>query len=370
MKEADKSLGIYIHIPFCESKCNYCDFYSFKADDNDKDKYTNTLTDIIDYWADKLNDKEVDTIYFGGGTPSVLGSNRLIKILEYALNSFRIASEREITLEANPSSAIDIDFIKLKSAGFNRVSLGMQSSIDTELALLGRRHKKEDVIKTINTIKESGIDNISLDVMLGIPEQTKESLKETLDFCISQEVEHISTYLLSVEPNTPFGRESHKYNFADEDTQAELYTFTSKYLKEHGFSHYEISNFCKNNKFSRHNMRYWQLKDYLGLGPSAHSLISGKRFYYPKSIADFEKNMIIEDGAGGTKEEYIMLMLRTKQGINLEDFEKIFGSFPNNNILSKAKLFEKYGYIEISDNNIKLTEKGFLMSNTIIAELI
>lgn len=370
LADYNSTLGLYIHIPFCENKCNYCDFYSFKANDKAKDDYVNILNDNIYFWSSELKDKTVDTIYFGGGTPSVLGTQRLVQTLNTLLKSFKIAPYCEITLEANPTSADKINFSELKSAGFNRVSLGMQSSVDEELLLLGRLHKREDVISSINEIRKSGIENISLDVMLGIPEQTPESLIKTLDFCISLDVPHISTYLLSIEPDTVFGKESYKYNFADEDMQAEFYKITSEHLKRHGYSHYEISNFCKNDQYSRHNMRYWQLKDYLGLGPSAHSLINGKRFYYPKSIEDFKNNNIIDDGVGGTEEEYIMLMLRTRQGININEYKSIFGKSPNARFFNKLKLYEINGYIETDDSSIRLTEKGFLLSNTVIADLI
>ena len=365
-----KSLGLYIHVPFCDGKCNYCDFYSFKAAENEINNYTNVLIEQIRSWGLKLNNSLVDTIYFGGGTPSLLGTERLSIIMDAIRKCFKIAQECEITLEANPTSATNLNFSELKLKGFNRVSLGMQSAIDNELKLLGRRHIREDVINSIENIKASGIDNISLDVMLGIPEQTEKSLIETLDFCISMDIEHISTYMLTIEPDTVFGKFSHKYNFADDDTQAKLYTLTSEHLKNHGFEHYEISNFCKNRKISNHNMRYWELKEYLGLGPSAHSLIDGKRFYYPKSIEDFKDNRIIEDGTGKTPEEYIMLMLRTNKGVNASEYENLFNLKLTNNFYRKAQIYEKLGYIKIDDNSIRLTEKGFLLSNAIIAELI
>ncbi len=364
------SLGLYIHIPFCDGKCNYCDFYSFKATNEELDNYTNILIEQIKTWGLKLNNKIVDTIYFGGGTPSLLGTERLVNIIKSIRKSFKIAANCEITLEANPSSATDLSFSTLKKNGFNRVSLGMQSSIDNELKLLGRRHIKEDVINSVNNIKNSGIRNISLDVMLGIPEQTESSLLETLDFCISLDVPHISTYMLTIEPETIFGKSTDKYKFADDDTQARLYLLTADYLKNHGFEHYEISNFCKNGKISNHNMRYWQLKDYLGLGPSAHSLLDGKRFYYPKSIDDFKNNRIIYDGTGKTSEEYIMLMLRTGTGIDITEYETMFNVKLSNDFYIKANAYEKLGYIIIDDNSIRLTEKGFLLSNAIIADLI
>ena len=364
-----QSLGVYLHIPFCDGKCNYCDFYSFKPKDNELDSYTDIMIKQVKAWSQKINNRVVDSVYFGGGTPSLLGTERLIRILSTILNSFKIAADCEITLEANPSSGSNLNFIELKNSGFNRVSLGMQSVIDKELKLLGRRHSKEDVINTIKKIKDSGIDNISLDVMLGIPEQTIDSLTKTLDFCISQNIKHISTYMLSIEPDTVFGRNRERYTFADDDLQAELYLKTTEHLKDNGFEHYEISNFCISNHRSRHNMRYWQLKEYLGLGPSAHSLINNKRFYYPESIDAFEINQIIADGEGRTAEEYIMLMLRTCDGINVSEYNDMFGEIPLKTF-TKAKFYKNLGYIEISDNSIKLTEKGFLLSNTIIADLI
>lgn len=370
MSVFDNSLGLYIHIPFCDGKCHYCDFFSFKADESELDSYTEILINRIKEWSCKITDKTVDTVYFGGGTPSVLGTGRLMLILKNIFNSFKIAPSCEITIEANPSSAQAIDFSELKFAGVNRVSLGMQSAIPSELKLLGRRHSKEDVINTVGSIKSSGIDNISLDVMLGIPEQTADSLIETLNFCIALDVVHISTYLLTVEPDTVFGKNSGKYTFADDDLQAELYTLTSEYLKSKGFDHYEISNFCKNGLYSRHNIRYWQLKDYLGLGPSAHSLIGKNRFYYPRSIEAFKNNEIVDDGVGKTEEEYIMLMLRTKQGVNINEFENLFGTKPDKHFFNKVKLYESHGYIENDGNSVRLTEKGFLLSNTVIADLI
>ena len=364
------SLGLYIHIPFCDGKCNYCDFYSFKATNGELDNYTDILTKQIKAWGLKLNNRILDTIYFGGGTPSLRGTKRLVTIIKTVRKHFKITSDCEITLEANPSSATDLSFSELKNNGFNRVSLGMQSSIDTELKLLGRRHIKKHVINSVNNIKNSGINNISLDVMLGIPEQTESSLLETLDFCISLDIPHISTYMLTIESETIFGKSTDKYKFADDDMQAKLYLLTADYLKKNGFEHYEISNFCKNGKISNHNMRYWQLKDYLGLGPSAHSLLDGKRFYYPKSIEDFKNNRIIYDGTGKTSEEYIMLMLRTGTGIDIIEYETMFNVKLSNDFYRKANAYKKLGYIIIDDNSIRLTEKGFLLSNAIIADLI
>ena len=365
-----KSLGIYVHIPFCDGKCNYCDFYSFKAKADEYDVYTYQITKKIQKFSELYTYKVVDTIYFGGGTPSVIGSDRIVKIIESIFKAFKIAVGCEITVEANPSSADNFDFSQLKLAGVNRVSLGMQSAVDEELKLLGRRHNRIDVINTVNRVIKSGIDNYSLDVMMGIPLQTKESLITTLEFCKNIEAPHISTYLLSVEPDTVFGRNFDKYKFADDDLQADLYSLCSDHLKSREYEHYEVSNFCKDNKFSRHNMRYWELKDYLGLGPSAHSLMDGKRFYYPRNILDFYDNKIIDDGVGNTTDEYIMLSLRTSKGIDIAELKLRLGGNLSEDFMRKIRVFSQQGYVEADDKSIKLTEKGFLMSNAIIAELI
>ena len=366
----DNSLGIYIHIPYCDGKCNYCDFYSFKSHETDFDNYTNYLVNKIWSVSDLYKDKIVDTIYFGGGTPSVIGSERIIKILESVFKSFRIASGCEISVEANPASADNFDFSQLKFNGVNRISLGMQSANDEELKLLGRRHAKTDVVNTVERIIGSGIDNFSLDAMMGIPLQTESSLIETLDFCNSLNAPHISTYLLTVEPNTVFGKNYNMYEFADDDKQADLYSLCCEQLLSMGYEHYEVSNFCKDDKFSRHNMRYWQLKDYLGLGPSAHSLINGKRFYYPRNINDFYNDIIIEDGIGNTLDEYIMLSLRTSEGIDLNELKRRNNNNISSKFRNKIELFADKGYVKYDDNRIRLTEKGFLLSNAIIAELI
>lgn len=370
MNNTKDTLGIYIHIPFCDGKCNYCDFYSFKSTEPEIDRYCDILVAQIKAWALKLKDRLVDTVYFGGGTPSLMGTERLVVLLNAINNAFQIASDCEITLEVNPSSGKEIDFSVLKNSGFNRVSLGMQSSSNEELRLLGRRHRNSDVVNTVDSIKSAGIENFSLDVMLGIPLQTKDSLKDTLDFCLSLGAKHISTYMLSIEENTVFGRNRDRFDFASDDTQAEFFEYTSEYLNSKGLKHYEISNFCKDNFFSRHNMRYWQLKDYLGLGPSAHSLIDGKRFYFPSDIQAFENNKYIEDGIGKTAEEYIMLSLRTSDGLKIKEYESQFGKKLANDFYKKVDLFKNAGYIEYDDNGIRLSEKGFLLSNTIIANLI
>ncbi len=363
------NMGLYIHIPFCIKKCNYCDFYSLPVNDELYDKYVLNLIENIKIWSGKLQGRIIDSVYFGGGTPSVLGTDRILNILSEVFEHFNLSDDTEITIEVNPSSTILLDFKALKKYSVNRISMGLQSSSDEELELLGRAHNLYDAEITINKIKSAGIDNFSLDVMLGIPLQTIKSLQSTLDFCINSEAKHISTYMLKIERNTPFYY-NNNLSFADEDMQADMYEFTSGYLLDNGFRHYEISNFCKDNLISRHNTKYWMLDDYLGLGPSAHSLINGKRFYYPRDIKRFNFNDIIFESEGNTPEEYIMLSLRTDFGFNLTKYKELFSAKLSPEFTREAHNLEKLQLLTIDNDIIRLTKKGYLVSNEIILRLL
>ena len=365
-----KSIGLYLHIPFCVKKCNYCDFYSVKCSNELMDEYVKHLEKNIHLWAMKLHDRTVDTIYFGGGTPSVLGTSRILRILEYIRSSFNLAEDCEISIEVNPNSTDELDFFSLKKGGINRVSMGLQSADDNELKLLGRMHTAADAENSINALHKSGIDNFSLDVMLGIPLQTYDSLGRTLDFCIDSGATHISTYMLKIEENTPFYHNKEQLVFADDDLQADLYEFTTKKLKSNGFRHYEISNFCRTHMISRHNMKYWMLDDYLGIGPSAHSMIDNKRFYYDRSFDEFYNNHIVFESEGGTPEEYLMLSLRTDYGFNYEKYKELFKTELPQCVIDEVRNLEKLGLINISDKGFALSEKGFLLSNSVIYRLL
>ncbi len=364
------TVGLYIHIPFCVRKCNYCDFYSVKSDEILMEEYVAELNKSFKRWSEKISGRLVDTVYFGGGTPSVLGTERINRILQSVYDNFNVTSDCEITIEVNPNSTEIIDFNSLRLNGVNRISMGLQSADDEELKLLGRLHSLSDVKKTIDSIHKSGINNFSLDVMLGIPLQTFDSLDKTLDFCIESGATHISTYMLKIEENTPFYYNKNKLTFADDDLQADLYEFTSRTLNDNGFRHYEISNFCKDNLVSRHNMKYWLLDDYIGIGPSAHSLIDNKRFYYPRSIQDFYEDNLIFESEGHTPEEFIMLSLRTDIGFKFKKYKELFNLTPTESLISEAKSLEKLGLIIVTDDYLRLTEKGFLLSNSVITRLL
>lgn len=361
--------GLYVHIPFCASKCPYCDFFSGKGIEKDFDRYMTVLKDKIGYWGSRTN-RQLTTIYFGGGTPSVIGTERLSSLLETIHQHFNVSDNAEITCEVNPDSGKTLDFNRMKQAGFNRISVGMQSALENEQKALGRIHTTKDVIDTIERVKSAGIGNISLDLMLGIPFQTKESLKQSIDFCASCGVKHISCYLLKIEAGTRFDEMRDTIAVADEDGQAELYLYAVEYMERLGFHQYEISNFSLPGYESRHNSAYWQCGEYIGIGPSAHSFYEGKRFFYGRSMEDFEKNITIPDGAGGDEEEYILLSLRLKSGLVFSDFEQRYGhAFPQDKLL-KANGYVRQGWMELDNDHLCFTPKGFLLSNAIISELI
>lgn len=366
----NSSIGLYIHIPFCAKKCNYCNFYSIPAGVSMYDEYVDILQRSIAEWAGRLTDRCVDTVYFGGGTPSQLGTKRLLRILNSVTQSFSLAENSEITAEINPFSQDELDFRELKKSGFNRFSIGMQSIIPEELRILGRLHKDEDVKKTIENLSNAGIDNFSLDVMQGIPLQTPESLRKTLEFCVNSGASHISTYMLKIEKGTPFYKNAENLVFPDDDTAADYYELTCEYLKSYSFRHYEISNFCKDDKISRHNMKYWELEDYLGIGPSAHSLIDGKRFYYPADLDSFSKGEILFESEGKTPEEFVMLSLRTDRGLSFQKFKELFNTSLPQHLLAEAEKLKKLDLLNMTEDCILLTEKGYLLSNIIIAKLI
>lgn len=362
------SIGIYIHIPFCRGKCPYCDFFSTRGNQDEYKAFANSLKDEINFWGKKIN-ADVDTVYFGGGTPSVIGSDLICDILKGIKSNFNVVKNAEITMEANPASGKFFDFTSAHNLGLNRVSLGMQSVNENELKKLGRLHSVDDVGGTIKLIKAAGINNISLDVMLGIPEQNLNSLKNTLDFCIKSDIKHISSYILKIEKNTFYGKNKNKYNFPNDELTSDLYLYTVDYLSKNGFNQYELSNFSVHGYESKHNLKYWNLDEYIGIGPAAHSLYHGKRFYYENSIDNF-KNNIIEDGLGGTKEEYIMLKLRLEEGLNINEYKKAFGENLPKDFFEKVNLYSKSGFLNYENNVINFTPKGFLVSNSILADLI
>lgn len=339
--------GLYFHIPFCKSKCPYCDFYSVKFDEASAQQYVQEICDEIKQYQGIF-----DTVYFGGGTPSILPPELIGKILDCARAQFEISDDAEITVECNPSKDFSEDFKKYASYGVNRISVGMQSAVDSERFALGRVAGKNEVERTINYARQSGIENISLDLMLGTPKQTIESLDYSFDFIKSVGVPHVSAYMLKIEEGTKFFKMRDRLVLPDDDTVGEMYLKTVDTLASFGIKQYEISNFAVPGFESRHNTKYWTLTPYLGIGKSAHSFWGGKRFFY-----DIEWNKI-DDGTGGDKEEQIMLGLRLAKGIDESLVDRDFAEFV------------KMGYVADLGERIALTPKGMLVSNTIINYII
>lgn len=363
-----KKIGLYIHIPFCKRKCPYCDFFSIKMNDEEMNRYVDKVIERFDKYCN--DDIVLDTVYFGGGTPSTLGTERIAKILNVINDKFTVDKNAEITMEMNPTSKELIDFTVLKECGLNRLSIGMQSAVESEMKLLGRTHSQEDVINTVNQAKKSGIDNISLDLIIGVPTQTKESLKYSMDFCKSLGVKHISAYILKIEEGTKFYTIKDSLNMPSDDEQAEMYMYVSEYLESIGYNQYEISNYSLEGFESKHNTKYWRCEEYIGIGPSAHSFYNGERFYYNRSFEEFYNDKTNFDCIGGTEEEFIMLNLRLKRGLIFKEYEEKYNKKFPEEIIKKAKILEKAGLLTVDKEKVSLNRKGYLVSNAIICELI
>lgn len=361
-----KPIGLYLHIPFCNGKCPYCDFYSVSPQSGTVDRYVDALCREID-----RADGVYDTVYFGGGTPSLIGAERIAKILSHIKRS----PDCEVTLECNPSDTGSVnsafDFSIIVKSGVNRISMGLQSADDAERKILGRRSSRDDVKRAIERAKAAGIENISLDLMLGIPYQTAESLEKSIEFCKSSGANHVSAYILKIEEGTPFYKIKNTLTLPDEDATCDLYLSAVSLLEKAGFYQYEISNFSKKGFESRHNLKYWRCEGYLGIGAAAHSFVNGKRFYYERSIDGFiNGNPPVDDGFGGDEEEYIMLALRLSEGLNFEKFKERFGHPFSEKSLKNAKELEKHGLVKVTENEIFLTANGFLVSNSVISHII
>lgn len=365
-----KPLGLYLHIPFCQRKCAYCDFYSAFAGKEALDNYTEGLISQIKNWGGRLCRPLVDTVYLGGGTPSLLGE-RIIPLIWAVKEAFCLAETKEITLEVNPAGDCESRLAAAKKAGVNRLSVGAQSGNNAMLSLLGRTHTSDDTLKTAKAARKLGFDNISLDLMIGLPDSDLNTLKADLDFVLSVKPDHISAYILKTEKNTLFYKKRDTLNLPDEDETAEQYLYMCNYLEEKGFSHYEISNFAKAGFEGKHNLKYWRCEEYLGIGPSAHSFLGGERFYYPPDSRAFLRGEpLVSDGKGGGEEEYIMLALRLKEGLCFEKYRERFGKDLPDAVKKAALPLKGARLLNINADRISLTDRGMLLSNSIITNLL
>lgn len=360
--------GVYVHIPFCKSKCPYCDFYSVVSNEQLQKEYVRAVINNIN--ATKVY-QQADTLYFGGGTPILLDTQLIGEIINTVKSKFNLSGE--ITLEANPCITTKEKLNKLFKAGVNRISFGMQSSNQDELDYLGRKHINQDVINAVTWAKEAGFKNISVDIMLGTPKQTKKSIKHTLDFLIALDIQHISAYMLKIEEGTKFDCEEIRNIVPNEDDVSDIYLFVCDYLKENGFMQYEISNFSKKGYESKHNLKYWKYDYYYAFGASAHGFVNGIRYSYPRDLKEYIKtdgqNFVIEDYTVNSIEEYLMLRFRLSEGLNLKKFEDKF-KVNTDKIMQVADKFIKYNLMEKHEDNLVLNSNGFLLSNYIISEFM
>lgn len=370
----DLPLGLYVHIPFCKAKCSYCDFYSLSGRETQMDAYCSALIRHLEEVAPQASCHQVDTVYFGGGTPSYLGADRLCQILGVIKKRYTLSRHAEITLEANPDSAGDRRALKrLRKAGFNRISLGLQSTDNEMLRTIGRIHTWEQAQQAVENGRKAGFKSVSLDLIYGLPGQTMEQWEKTLSDAVGLRPDHLSCYGLKLEEGTPLYLQRDSFSFPDDSLQADMYLYAVEFLKQCGFRQYEISNFAQPGHDSRHNLKYWTLQEYAGFGPGAYSDFGNVRYGYVKDIDRYIKgDLILQDAEtiddSEREQEYIMLRLRTVQGIEPREFEYRF----RRRFAPLCKLLEQcreHGLAESDEYGWHLTPKGFLVSNQIIGML-
>lgn len=375
---ADK-LGLYIHIPFCARKCDYCDFYSLAGRQELTERYAKALQVHIAETAPLARDCQVDTVYFGGGTPMLLGVKRLCDLLGFIKKKFRVDKDGEITVEVNPDS-VDLKALRqLRRAGFNRLSVGMQSAVDAELESVHRLHTFEQTRQAVQWARKAKLKNISLDLIYGLPGQTPESWRQSLEAALALEPEHLSCYGLKLERGTPlWERVEAGETLPGDDQQADAYLAMVELLAQRGYRQYEISNFAKSGFRSRHNLKYWMMKPYLGFGPGAHSDFGNRRYSFVRDLEGYLDGLetggrlLDEDEVIPPAEraaEYLMLRLRTTHGIEEWEYRReYFMDFDP--LLALLTQFERQGWAERADRRWRFTAEGFLRSNQLIGQLL
>lgn len=381
MVKSARPLGLYIHIPFCKAKCVYCDFYSLPRSESRMDDYVDALCAHLTEAAPRMESHFVDTVYFGGGTPSYLGEKRLCRLLKVIEKRYHVAKDAEITLEANPDSANDWRVLRaLRRCGFNRISLGMQSACDQELRAIGRVHTMDQVRAAVEAARKAKINDLSLDLIYGLPHQTMERWQENLAAAVALEPDHLSCYGLKVEEGTPLYACQDTAELPGDEAQAEMYLYTVRYLAQQGYGQYEISNFAKPDRWSRHNMKYWTLQEYAGFGPGAHSDLGGVRYAYEKDMDAYisaargsEAFRFSENTTIPPRErdaEWIMLHARLTSGWGAREYEDRFRRRFDPIFLPFLQKCQAAGYAACEDGRWHLTPEGFLVSNQIIGGLL
>ena len=374
-----EKLGIYIHIPFCRSKCDYCDFYSLAGQEGRMDDYQKALLAHMKETAPQTRGWQIDTVYFGGGTPSFYGEKRLRELLRLIGKRFDLAKDAEITVECNPDS-VDLKMLQaLRRAGVNRLSLGVQSACDRELQSLHRPHDFQQAAQAVALARKAKFQNLSLDLIYGLPGQELADWQDTVEQVLALKPEHLSCYGLKVEEGTPLDyRVSRGEKLPDDDAQADMYLWTVERLEKEGYRQYEISNFARSGFQSRHNLKYWMGRPYIGFGPGAHSDFGGRRYSFVRDLEGYisgvlEGGTVIDSSdlipARERGSEYLMLRLRTTRGIEEWEYRREF-FLDFDPIEQKLEDYERHGWAERHERRWNLTPKGFLISNQLIGDLL
>lgn len=376
--------GLYLHIPFCESKCAYCDFYSQATS---KVAYKAAHKELLQHYVDALcreiadsqdflpQPAQIATLYFGGGTPSLLQAAHFEQIFQVLSQHFDLSQCQEITLEANPDDLSDAYLESLRHLPFNRLSIGIQSFQDEELAFIGRRHNAQEAIAAVQAARKAGFDNISIDLMMGLPKQNLASLSQNIEQAIALQSEHISAYFLSLEPEVPLSKslQEGRWQECDENTAEAMYQVLCDQLRAAGYEHYEISNFAKAGRRSQHNASYWQGRPYLGFGPSAHSYNGRIRRWNGAHLSAYiqgdyqreEEVLSLNDAYN----DFILTRLRTSEGIHLQELRSTFGQNLYEDCLRQAKIFMNSGDVLIEDECLRIAPPAYFVSDNIIREL-
>lgn len=374
-------LGIYIHIPFCKQKCYYCDFPSYAGKEACQDMYLDALLFEIRKAGEIYQGRIVDTVFFGGGTPSVLQKEALPRVIAALRESFALADDAEISAEANPGTVDIAKLIQWRNAGINRISFGVQSFHDSLLRSIGRIHTAEQATEAIRLARETGFDNINLDLIYGLPSQTVEMLEADVKQAVSLGIDHLSVYGLIVEEETVLEQmvDAGKVTLPSDEDEEAMYDWVTTHLEDIGYHRYEISNYAKGGKVCRHNLKYWRFQDYLGLGSAAHSFVDGKRFANERGVEDYIRR-IKEEGTARLNEEkkttaelrgeYIFLALRTVDGVDTEDFKRTFGMdfFAQYGDIINRMMTE--GLITEDGRYVRLTKHGMKYGNRVFAQFI
>lgn len=380
-----KKLELYVHIPFCEEKCKYCDFLSFKADDGEKKAYVTQLIEEIKAQGQNYSDYLVSSIFIGGGTPTTLNGIWILDIMNAIRENFMVETDAEVSIECNPGTLSTSKIMHIKKAGVNRISFGLQSSIEEELKELGRIHTYKDFLQSYQLAREYGFTNINVDLMSGLPKQTIDSYKTTLKRVCALKPEHISAYSLIIEPGTPFfekyGSEEVAQLLPGENTDREMYALTKSILKEHGYERYEISNYAKPGRECRHNIGYWTGVSYLGLGVGASGYVMNRRFHVE---SDYRKYMSVkmqqditplycdieELDIKANMEEFMFLGLRLTKGVSRHEFNEKFGVDMFEVFDRQIKRNMMLKLMEYNSPYLRLTEKGLDLSNMVMSDFL